>query len=219
MRSSHLCAKALWYIKFYFCVRLACLWHLSSTALPWSLFPLSSPVFTRPFFPDPCTCCVLYPRHAPSPLVWIHRVYPLVAFPHLLTSPYLLRMSFWFRAKAFAPWSEGAPSGRGWVSHSAFWQPVGLLLSNDMPLFTPHLVWCLYFLISFLSLGNQAAPQYSYKRRPQVASDAFQVWNYCAFSLFSPSEAKCHPQNSPRGTGRVLTIQRRLHSGSKLLEP
>lgn len=146
-------------------------------------------------------------------------LYPLVALPHLLTSPYLPRMSFWFRAKALAPWSEGAPSGRSWVSHSASWQPVGLLLSNDMPLFTPHLVWGLCFLISFLSLGNRTAPQYSYKRRPQVATDAFQVWNYCAFSHFSPSEAKCHPRNSPRGTGRVLTIQRRLHPGSKLHEP
>lgn len=147
----------------------------------------------------PLYCCVLYPGRAPSPLAWIHRVYPLVALPHLLTSPYLPWMSFWFRAKAFAPCSEGAPSGRGWLSHSASWQPVGLLLSNDMPPFTPHLVWCLCFLISFLSLGNRTAPQYSYKRRPQVATDVFQVWNYCVFSLFPPLRLNVIPETALEG--------------------
>lgn len=82
-----------------------------------------------------------------------------------------------------------------------------------MPLLTPHLVWCLCFLVSFPSLGNRIAPQHGYKLLLQVVTDVFQDRNCLISFRLVPSEAKCHPWNSPEELTEALTKQGRLHSG------
>lgn len=196
-----------------------------------SLFPLSFPMLTSPLSPQPPprNCCALSSRRAPSPLVWMHLFYPLVGLPHLLTSPYLLWMSFWFRAKPLLPGQKGSPLGgaeRLLLLLGSFW---GCFVGTDMPLFTPHLVWCLCFFIAFPSLGNRTAPQHSCELRLQVVTDAFQDWNYCTFSLFSlwglnvipgtalEGLAKFRPQNCKRNREEGASLPGQAFTTTHLL--
>lgn len=63
---------------------------------------------------------------------------------------------------------------------------------------TPHLIWCLHFLISFPSPGNWIAPQYGYKLLPQVVTDRFQGQNCLIFITFFHLRLNVTPRTSQK---------------------